>query len=65
MATYTTKFHIEQIVYHRLDPEEPGFVTGILIRPGSRLLYYVTWQDLEEASHYEFELTDEKGFVKA
>lgn len=59
--TINNKFEIGQIIYHKLNPADPGMVTGLIIRPRGHG-YYVTWDDLEESHHYEMELTDEKGF---
>lgn len=55
------KFPIGTKVYHTLDAEGRGMVTGILLRPGSHI-YYVTWADRQETPHYEDELTTEKSF---
>lgn len=45
-------------VYHRtLREPDPGMITGYQVRPGVTL-YLVTWGDLRETAHYEFELTE-------
>lgn len=64
LGTITSRFNPEQIVYLKVDPEQCGMVTGILVRPGHSLSYLVTWADHEEASHQECELTDEKTFTQ-
>lgn len=53
------KFSLGESVFHQTGPDHYGIVTGILFRPGGHS-YYVTWDDLGERSHYEFELTDKK-----
>lgn len=58
------KFPIGTKVYHVMDGETQGIVTGILLRQGCHI-YYVTWPDRAETPHYEFELTAEKSFSPA
>jgi len=50
---------IGDTVYHRMDPETKGMVTGFSVRP-TGILYCVTWSDGvgEECHHYAMELTD-------
>jgi len=55
------KFTLQDIVYLRLNPEVKGVVTGILFRPHG-VLYFVSWEGEPEGSHYDFELTKEKGY---
>lgn len=58
-------FPLQATVYHRVRPGVAGMVTGIIVRP-TGLQYLVTWgEDLEEFTHYEIELTDEKTFGEA
>ncbi len=58
----TVKFQIGQIVYSRITPEFTGQITGICFRAGG-VFYCVTWSnDLNEKSHSEIELTEEKSF---
>lgn len=57
----TPRFRLGTTVYHRLDPEVPGLVTGITYRP-TGICYLVTWPSLSETSCYEMELTDEQSF---
>ena len=66
MAATTTPtpkpiYKIGQTVYHRMNDEAKGIITGITIRPGW-FTYQVTWGSLEESPHYELELSDERGF---
>lgn len=56
-----TTYDIGDIVYHRLQPEAKGMVTGILFRPG-RHFYLVTWDSLDEKEAYDVELSDERCF---
>lgn len=56
------KYHLDQIVYHKLKPDIAGMVTGITYRSNG-IWYWITWSnDLVERSHSEAELTDEKGY---
>lgn len=50
-------------VYHRMDPETKGMVTGFIVRPVG-IVYCVTWSDGvgEECHHYGMELTDEPNY---
>ncbi len=48
------------VVYLKVAPEEGGMVTGYIVRPNG-LAYLITWGDHEEATHWECELTEEKG----
>jgi len=56
------KFSLGDTVYHKMEPEEPGLVTGILFRETGHL-YFITWSNHLEVVHYEMELTREKGFI--
>jgi hypothetical protein len=55
------KFAIGELVYLKILPDDPGIVTGILFRPHSQL-YFITWGDLNETTHYDIELTTKKLF---
>lgn len=53
------KFDLGDVVYHRAPIDrERGIVTGLLVRP-TGVLYYVTWANKTECSHFEIELTSE------
>lgn len=54
-------YQIGQTIYHRVDGESRGIITGIIIRP-DHFIYYVVWGDRMEMQHYEMELSDERGF---
>lgn len=63
MMKDVVKFQIGQTVYHKLNSEHPGIVTGILFRPSS-VIYIITWGcDKNEKYHYDVEITEEKSFV--
>ena len=50
-------FWLGETVYLRVAPEKnPGFVTAVVMRPGSAI-YEVTWAD-GVSDHYGFELSD-------
>lgn len=59
----TLKFHIGDIVYLQINPDRQGMVTGILFRP-TWFVYYITFADGNERTHYEIELTTEKPFTE-
>ncbi len=51
------KFNIGQMVYHRLDPHgSPGLVMGLVAQPG-HYKYFVRWERLKDAMHFDFELS--------
>lgn len=54
---------IGDVVYHRMDPETKGIVTGFVVRP-TGVIFCVTWSDGvgEECNHYAIELTDEPEY---
>ncbi len=56
------KFHLEDLVYSRLDPEARGIVTGIVTRP-TGFQYLITWNDREETTCFACELTSEPNFA--
>ena len=57
------KFEFGETVFHKVDPDNPGMITGVSIRPGG-VTWCVTWSDdLEEKWHYEIELTTEKDYA--
>jgi hypothetical protein len=57
--TVRLPFEFGERVYHRLRGEDvPGMVTGFHIRVNN-ILIAVTWPDLQETSHYFYELTTE------
>lgn len=54
---------IGDVVYHRMDPETKGQVTGYVVRP-TGIIYFVAWADDvgDEKTHYAIELTDEPNY---
>lgn len=61
--TISPKFPIGATVYLRVAPEQPGMVTGIILRPGNAITYLVAFGDeVQERYCYDIELTDEKAF---
>lgn len=48
-------------VYLKLNAEDAGIITGIIIRVNG-VLYFVSWGDRSETTHYEMELQTEKEF---
>lgn len=51
------KFDIGQMVYHRLDPYgSPGLIMGLIAQPG-HYKYFVRWERLKDAMHFDFELS--------
>lgn len=60
----TIKFSLGDIVYHVLEQDKAGVVTGIMYRPIG-VIYYITWKkDASECSHYDVELSSERKFVE-
>lgn len=57
-----TQFVLGQIIYYKTDPERTGIVTGIVYRPDS-VVYMVTWDDMDEATHWACELSNQKLMV--
>ncbi len=55
------KFELGQIVYRKIDPDEPLQVTGIMFRPNG-YVFFCTKQDGAEQSFYECELIVERTF---
>lgn len=51
-------FEIRQYVWRRLNGEQKGQVTGLIVRDGF-FWYLVTWSDGREDTLQEFELSDE------
>lgn len=64
--TTQVRFPFDTTVYHKMDPEVGGLVTGILLRPEG-ILYLVAWgNDIgNEGQHFAMELTDEQSFGMA
>jgi len=58
----TVKFSIGQMVYFKANAEKCGMVVGILYRE-SGVTIAVTWDDLTERWHSQFELSSEKVFA--
>lgn len=51
------------IVYLKVNPENPGMVIGYVLRPEDSLQYLVSFAGEEtERTCYAIELTDEKSF---
>jgi hypothetical protein len=54
-------FGIGQRVWHKATGEHCGIVVWpIIVQGPTKLLYTVSWSDLEERTHTESELTDVK-----
>jgi hypothetical protein len=52
------KFTVGSIVYHRLDADgSPGLIMGLLAQPG-HYKYLVRWESLDDAMHFDFELSN-------
>ena len=64
MTEGNVKFSLGQMVFSRVDPDSRGMITAITFRPGC-VIYGVTWEDLQEQSHYEIELSAEQTFDQA
>lgn len=58
-APDVVRFENHQRVFHVLDSEARGIVTGIIIRK-TCVEYFVTWADMVERHHEDAELTGEK-----
>lgn len=56
----STNLNIGQIVWLKVQPEMKGMITGIIVRSGPSISYLITWNDGEESTHYEIEVTEEK-----
>ena len=61
MKTPIFRWDLGTILYLKVSPEEGGMLTGYVIRPGGIVGYLITWSDKEEQTHWEIELTEEKG----
>lgn len=62
IAADAVQFELGEIVFPVAGPDAwTGQVTGIMFRPGV-VVYFVTWDDLQERRHYGLELTREKTF---
>lgn len=63
MKLPSPQFDLGSIVFSKINPDLKGMVTGYLVRPGSTLIYLVTWsEDLDEKECWATELTEEKEF---
>ena len=62
--TLEVDFKLGATVYHRIDPDVKGMITGYVVRPGS-ITYCVVWAaaEGEEATHYAMELTDSPEYT--
>lgn len=58
--TIAVLFEIGDIVYLRNNSAMTGIVTGLSLRPNNCIVYYVTWQDTCERTHFGIELSSEK-----
>ena len=56
----STRWDLGQMVWLKVQPEMKGMITGIVVRSGPSILYFITWNDGEESMHYEMEVTEEK-----
>lgn len=63
LMTINPLFTNGQIVYLKTSSENPGMVTGLLLRPGNVLIYFVSFPDeVDERQCFDIELTTEKSF---
>jgi hypothetical protein len=58
--SFSSRFAIGDIVYLRVRRERfAGMIVAIMIREDSSPIYYVTWENCDERSHFACELTRE------
>ena len=57
------KYEYGEYVYLKTDPlQERRMVTGVLLRPHSSVVYYLSLGSLE-STHYEIEISREKDYT--
>lgn len=56
----STLYSPGQIVYLRVDTDQAGMVTGVIVGPENAVRYLVAWGDRVETPHHQMELTDER-----
>ena len=59
--TIKNKYEFGDVVYLLTDQtNSPRIVTGMILRPNSKILYYLVCGDIE-SPHYSIEISKEKG----